>query len=892
MSASAALGADGLNLLLERVAELQHALEDGTRRQSAREARMIERIEQVECVDREQRTAITRRVEEIAMSATAFTTTSSSSSAAGGTAGSTVAAAQMLVEMDDLQDSVMADVKALLTVFKSRHDALKETTTSRLSVLEQSVVQLRQAATAAAASPPPGLGRRRSSLSHARASLRGGLVDSHYSDDDGDGDGGTHRHHHHQLQQQRLDALEHEVRDINANITEALQNLRAGEAAAAAAPALDAASPVTVTVGGGGGVRRREVELSAFIEEKIEERVAAEVAAALSLQQQQQQQPRPVPEVSAPVVLHASSPVVSGDGAPRVALAEYIEQRAAATALHASSPVAVSAHRGVGLADFVDERVAAAAPPALHTTSSVVVVAAADDTAAAAAAAAAAPGGVAAAAAGQSGGRREVTLSGYVDERARAAAAAAVAQTAPALRASSPVVVEAPAAAAPKQMALASFVDERIAAAAAGAADGAPVILHAASAMVATGGGGGGGRATGGAAAEGPRRQVPLSEYVDERVREAAAPRALRATSSVVVTAAPHDPAAAAAAAMAGGGVEPEDREVTLSAYIDERVSAAMSVSPPPTPSPPRPQLLSEETQVVLSSGGPATGTAGTDQRLTTGFSSFRWSPPVSPSGAAGPSSTGLPAAAASSSSAVPLSDFVDRRVDQRIQEALAASGGLRSSLRRASNASHASSRASSRVCEHLAAAEAQLRRQVQGATAVAASAPAAPTPQALSLRRDAAALKRYARQAAREVLGGGGGGGDGAAAVDVAQRVEALEAALGGELAALRASAAAACPGKAAAEGYAEFRSQADLRTFAEKVVAAWSGKDGSLLEELRANLVFPAGADALEALATAAGRIKSLKGAAYPGRSGIELLVMALYTMVWGGRGGFWPL
>eukprot|EP00754_Rhynchopus_humris_P007803 Rhum_TRINITY_DN13575_c0_g1::Rhum_TRINITY_DN13575_c0_g1_i1::g.61416::m.61416 len=272
MSASAVLGAEGLNLLLERVAELQHALEDGTRRQSAREARMLERIDQVECVDREQRTAITRRVEEIAMSATAFTTTSSSSSAAGGT-GSTVAAAQMLVEMDELQDNVVSEVKVLLKAAKTRHDDLKETTTSRLSVLEQSVAQLRQAATAAAAaSPPPsGLGRRRSSLSHARASLRGGLVDSNDSSDDGGGGGGAHHHHHHhqlQQQQQRLDALEHEVRDINANITEALRNLRAGEAAAAAAPtpALHAASPVAVGGGGGGGgggVLRREVALSA-----------------------------------------------------------------------------------------------------------------------------------------------------------------------------------------------------------------------------------------------------------------------------------------------------------------------------------------------------------------------------------------------------------------------------------------------------------------------------------------------------------------------------------------------------------------------------------------------------------------------------------------------------
>eukprot|EP01065_Artemidia_motanka_P032680 TRINITY_DN3966_c0_g3_i1.p1 TRINITY_DN3966_c0_g3~~TRINITY_DN3966_c0_g3_i1.p1 ORF type:complete len:973 (+),score=377.00 TRINITY_DN3966_c0_g3_i1:122-2920(+) len=74
------------------------------------------------------------------------------------------------------------------------------------------------------------------------------------------------------------------------------------------------------------------------------------------------------------------------------------------------------------------------------------------------------------------------------------------------------------------------------------------------------------------------------------------------------------------------------------------------------------------------------------------------------------------------------------------------------------------------------------------------------------------------------------------------------------------------------------------DVKAFASRLEAEWGRKGGDVVDELMANLCAPKGTPVpqkLTMLAEAARLLHDGKSAMYPGRSRVELLVLALYTM-----------
>ena len=120
---------EGLKVLIARVEELQRSLEDGSRRQLEREERLLQRIEGVERSERDHHKIIDRKVGEL--------TTSLSGSPTPNQA-PTGSPTLLLSEMDDLQETIMSDVRNIMKAFKSRQDSFKESTQTALEGLQES----------------------------------------------------------------------------------------------------------------------------------------------------------------------------------------------------------------------------------------------------------------------------------------------------------------------------------------------------------------------------------------------------------------------------------------------------------------------------------------------------------------------------------------------------------------------------------------------------------------------------------------------------------------------------------------------------------------------------------------------------------------------------------
>eukprot|EP01059_Diplonema_ambulator_P037278 TRINITY_DN977_c0_g1_i1.p1 TRINITY_DN977_c0_g1~~TRINITY_DN977_c0_g1_i1.p1 ORF type:complete len:884 (+),score=275.81 TRINITY_DN977_c0_g1_i1:46-2652(+) len=119
------------------------------------------------------------------------------------------------------------------------------------------------------------------------------------------------------------------------------------------------------------------------------------------------------------------------------------------------------------------------------------------------------------------------------------------------------------------------------------------------------------------------------------------------------------------------------------------------------------------------------------------------------------------------------------------------------------------------------------------------------------------------------------------ARAKDDAERVDQVSSRQADQVAsALDKQAKGVCAEKK--EQFYSTLSEADIRTFANRLANEWRKKDGDVVDELIENLKVPETVHSkLAVVAEAAKHLHQTKGEAYPCRNRVELLAMTLYTM-----------